>query len=134
MVHTSFLDRLPAARRHYPKLLPLMNLAFESFDLSEFDLVVSSSHSCAKNVLTGTETLHVCYCHTPMRHAWEPRHLAGELGAGTSIAARMLMLAGCDATTWPGRAGRTSSWPTRPTWRRGSASTTAATRSSYIRL
>ena len=51
-VRVSFLDRLPGAQRHYPKLLPLMNAAFESFDLSGYDLVVSSSHSCAKNVLT----------------------------------------------------------------------------------
>ncbi len=91
VVHASFLDRVPGARRHYPKLLPLMNLAFESFDLSGFDLVISSSHSCAKNVLTGSDTLHLCYCHTPMRHAWEPRHLAGELGAGQALAARMMM-------------------------------------------
>jgi glycosyltransferase involved in cell wall biosynthesis len=77
-VHTSFLNRLPGARRHYPKLLPLMNAAFESFDLSGFELVVSSSHSCAKNVLTTEDTLHVCYCHTPMRHAWDPRFLDGE--------------------------------------------------------
>ena len=70
--------RLPGAARHYPKLLPLMNTAFESFDLSAFDLVVSSSHSCAKNVLTPPTTRHVCYCHTPMRHAWEPRFLAQE--------------------------------------------------------
>jgi glycosyltransferase involved in cell wall biosynthesis len=90
-VHVSFLDRVPGAHRHYPKLLPLMNMAFESFDLSGFDLVVSSSHSCAKNVLTGPETLHVCYCHTPMRHAWEPRHLAGELGPGSMLAARMML-------------------------------------------
>ncbi|MEA2379387.1 MAG: hypothetical protein QOK00_2544 [Thermoleophilaceae bacterium] len=91
VIHTSFLDRLPGAHQHYPKLLPLMNQAFESFDLSGFDLVVSSSHSCAKNVLTGTDTLHVCYCHTPMRHAWEPRHLAGELGSGSALAARMML-------------------------------------------
>jgi len=90
-VHTSFLDRVPGAQTHYPKLLPLMNTAFESFDLSGFDLVVSSSHSCAKNVLTGADTLHVCYCHTPMRHAWEPRHLAGELGAGPAFAARLML-------------------------------------------
>lgn len=77
-VHASFLNRVPGARRHYPKLLPLMNAAFESFDLSGHDVVVSSSHSCAKNVVTGPETLHVSYCHTPMRHAWEPRFLAGE--------------------------------------------------------
>jgi glycosyltransferase involved in cell wall biosynthesis len=91
VIHTSFLDRLPGAHRHYPKLLPLMNMAFESFDLTGYDLVVSSSHSCAKNVLTGSDTLHLCYCHTPMRHAWEPRHLSGELGTGSALAARMVL-------------------------------------------
>jgi glycosyltransferase involved in cell wall biosynthesis len=91
-VRASFLDRIPGARRHYPKLLPLMNLAFESFDLGGLDLVVTSSHSCAKNVLTGPETLHVCYCHTPMRHAWDPGMLAGEpLGRAGRAAARALM-------------------------------------------
>jgi glycosyltransferase involved in cell wall biosynthesis len=91
-VHASFLDRIPGARSNYPKLLPLMNAAFESFDLSEYDLVVSSSHSCAKNVLTTPETLHVCYCHTPMRYAWEPRFLKGEqLGPVAGLAARLLM-------------------------------------------
>jgi glycosyltransferase involved in cell wall biosynthesis len=91
-VHTSFLDRLPSARRHYPKLLPLMNLAFESFDFDGFDLVVSSSHSCAKNVITGPHTLHICYCHTPMRHAWDPGMLVGEqLGPGGRLAARALL-------------------------------------------
>jgi glycosyltransferase involved in cell wall biosynthesis len=91
-VHTSFLDRLPGARRHYPRLLPLMNAAFESFDLDRFDLVVSSSHSCAKNVLTGPETLHVCYCHTPMRHAWEPRLLRAEqLDPVSRLAASSMM-------------------------------------------
>ncbi|MGO9489637.1 MAG: glycosyltransferase [Solirubrobacteraceae bacterium] len=77
-VHTSYLNRLPAATRHYPKLVPLMNGAFRSFDLSGFDLVLSSSHACAKNVRTGPGTLHVCYCHTPMRYAWEEGFLAGE--------------------------------------------------------
>lgn len=79
-VHTSFLNRIPRAQRIYPKLLPLMNRAFESFDLSGFDLVLSSNHSCAKNVIAPPGALHVCYCHTPMRHAWEPRFLAGETG------------------------------------------------------
>jgi len=91
-VNVSFLDRLPGARRHYPKLLPLMNAAFESFDLSRFELVVSSSHSCAKNVLTTPDTLHVCYCHTPMRHAWEPRFLDREpLSPPAAAAARLLL-------------------------------------------
>ncbi len=77
-VHASWLNRLPGARRQYPKLLPLMNGAFRSFDLSGFDLVLSSSHACAKNVRTPEGTLHVCYCHTPMRYAWDEGFLAGE--------------------------------------------------------
>jgi glycosyltransferase involved in cell wall biosynthesis len=77
-VHASFLNQIPGAARHYPKLLPLMSRAFESFDLSRFDLVLSSSHANAKNVHTPPHTLHVCYCHTPMRYAWEPDFLAGE--------------------------------------------------------
>jgi glycosyltransferase involved in cell wall biosynthesis len=91
-VQASLLDKIPGARTQYPKLLPLMTRAFESFDLADYDLVVSSSHSCAKNVLTPPDTLHVCYCHTPMRHAWEPRYLQGEpMGAVARVAARALM-------------------------------------------
>jgi glycosyltransferase involved in cell wall biosynthesis len=77
-VHSSFLNRIPGAVRHYPKLLPLMNMAFRSFDLDGFDLVLSSSHACAKNVRAPRSALHVCYCHTPMRYAWEQGFLAGE--------------------------------------------------------
>ena len=77
-VHASYLSRIPGAKRWYPRLLPLMNRAFESFDLSGFDLVLSSSHANAKNVHTPPGTLHVCYCHTPMRYAWEPGFLEGE--------------------------------------------------------
>lgn len=85
-VHASFLNRIPTATRNYPKLLPLMNRAFESFDLSGFDLVLSSSHANAKNVHTPPGTLHVCYCHTPMRYAWEPEFLAGEeIGRATRL-------------------------------------------------
>ena len=85
-VHASFLNRIPGAVANYPKLLPLMNRAFESFDLSGFDLVLSSSHANAKNVHTPPGTLHVCYCHTPMRYAWEPEFLAGEeIGRATRL-------------------------------------------------
>ena len=91
-VHTSFLDRIPGARRHYPRLLPLMNAAFESFDLSGFDLVLSSNHACAKNVVTPPGTPHLCYCHTPMRYAWDPSFLKGEqLGPVGRLAARALV-------------------------------------------
>jgi len=78
VVHSSLLNRIPGAVRHYPKLLPLMNRAFRSFDLEGFDLVLSSSHACAKNVRVPPGALHVCYCHTPMRYAWEEGFLDGE--------------------------------------------------------
>src|SRR6201995_3923896 len=87
-VHASFLNRLPGSSKHYPKLLPLMNRAFRSFDLSGFDLVLSSSHACAKNVRKPPGALHVCYCHTPMRYAWEEGFLAGE---AVGRATRMLL-------------------------------------------
>jgi glycosyltransferase involved in cell wall biosynthesis len=90
-VHASFLNRIPGARRHYPKLLPLMNRAFRSFDLSGFDLVLSSNHACAKNVRTPPGALHVCYCHTPMRYAWEEGFLEGELGRVTRLLIRPLL-------------------------------------------
>jgi len=82
-VHASFLDRIPGAHRHYPKLLPLMDRAFRSFDVSGYDLVVSSNHACAKNVRThdprrGDPVRQVCYCHTPMRYVWDPSFLEGE--------------------------------------------------------
>jgi glycosyltransferase involved in cell wall biosynthesis len=77
-VHTSFLNRLPGARRRYTHLIPLMDPAFRSFDLRGFDLVVSSNHACAKNVRVPAGVPHVCYCHTPMRYAWDPAFLEGE--------------------------------------------------------
>ncbi len=77
-VHASWLNRVPRAKSLYPKLLPLMSAAFESFDLSGFDLVISSSHACAKNVKAPSGVPHVCYCHTPMRYAWDPAFLEGE--------------------------------------------------------
>lgn len=91
-VHASFLNRIPFSERIYPRLLPLMNGAFESFDLSEYELVISSSHACAKNVLTPPGTLHLCYCHTPMRYAWEPGFLEGEdIGLMGRLASRALL-------------------------------------------
>jgi glycosyltransferase involved in cell wall biosynthesis len=77
-IHSSFLQRVPGATTQYPKLLPLMTMGFRAFDLSGFDLVLSSSHACAKNVRVPDGVLHVCYCHTPMRYAWEEGFLEGE--------------------------------------------------------
>jgi glycosyltransferase involved in cell wall biosynthesis len=71
--HTSFLQRLPGARRGFRWLAPLFPRAIESLDVSGFDLVISSSHAAAKGVRTSPSQVHVCYCHTPMRYAWDLR-------------------------------------------------------------
>jgi glycosyltransferase involved in cell wall biosynthesis len=91
-VHATWLDRVPAAPSRYPKLLPLMTSALRRFDLSRFDLVLSSSHACAKNVRTPDSTLHVCYCHTPMRYAWDEGLLEGEeIGRATRLALPLVL-------------------------------------------
>ncbi len=69
-VRTSFLQRLPVRKSNYKFLLPFFPLAFESFDFSEYDVVLSSASAFAKGVVTAPETLHVCYCHTPARFVW----------------------------------------------------------------
>lgn len=76
-IHTSPLqDELPdrLLRRHYRYLLPLFPQAIESFDLSRYDLLLSTSHCVAKGVLPGPDTVHLCYCHSPMRYAWDMEH------------------------------------------------------------
>jgi len=73
-VHTSFLQHLPGARKRFRLYLPLMPLAVEQFDLSNFDIVISSSHAVAKGVVTGPDQLHVSYVHSPMRYAWDLQH------------------------------------------------------------
>ncbi len=71
---TSFIQSLPFARKHFRKYLSLMPLAIEQFDLSGYDLVLSSSHAVAKGVLTGPGQVHVSYIHSPMRYAWDLQH------------------------------------------------------------
>lgn len=73
-VHTSYIQRLPFARGHFRKYLPLWPHAIEQLDLTAYDLVVSSSHAVAKGVLTSADQLHVCLCHSPMRYAWDLYH------------------------------------------------------------
>lgn len=72
-ITTSLVQRLPAACTHYRSYLPLMPWAVERLDLSAYDLVISSSHAVAKGVVTGKTQRHVCYCHSPMRYAWDMR-------------------------------------------------------------
>jgi glycosyltransferase involved in cell wall biosynthesis len=68
---TSFVQRLPGAKSRYRSYLPLMPIAVEQFDLENYDLVISSSYAVAKGVITGPEQLHICYCHSPIRYAWD---------------------------------------------------------------
>lgn len=74
MVNTSFIQRMPFAAKRYRQYLPLMPLAVEQFDLSKYDLVISSSHAVAKGVITGPYQAHICYCHSPIRYAWDLQH------------------------------------------------------------
>ena len=73
-IRTSFLQRAPGIRNHYRRYLPFFPAAIEELDLSGFDLVVSSSHCVAKGVIAPPDACHVCYCHTPMRYAWDQEH------------------------------------------------------------
>jgi len=73
-IHTSFLQRAPGLRRHYRSYLPLFPMAIEDFDLTGASLVISSSHCVAKGVVPGPGAVHVCYCHSPMRYAWDQQH------------------------------------------------------------
>ena len=66
-----FLQHLPLARNGVQKYLPLLPLAIEQLDLREYDVILSSSHAVAKGILTSPHQLHICYCHTPMRYAWD---------------------------------------------------------------
>ena len=72
--HTSFIQKLPFAKDKYRNYLPLFPLAIEQFDLSGYDVVLSSSHAVAKGVLTHSNQLHIAYVHTPIRYAWDLYH------------------------------------------------------------
>jgi len=73
-VATSFIQKLPTAKSNHRKFLQLFPYAIEQFNLEEYDLIVSSSSSIAKGVLTTQNQLHICYCHSPMRYAWDLYH------------------------------------------------------------
>ncbi len=94
-VRTSFIQKLPLAVRKYKSYLFLMPLAVEGFDMSGYDIVISSSHAVAKGVITGPDQLHVCYCHTPIRYAWDLQHQylreAGLTGGPGRALARLLL-------------------------------------------
>ncbi len=70
-VHTSFIQNLPCAKNHFRHYLPFFPIAIESFDLSSYDLIISSSWAVAKGVKKTQNQIHICYCHTPIRYAWD---------------------------------------------------------------
>ncbi|WOD63559.1 glycosyltransferase family 4 protein [Niallia taxi] len=73
-VNTSFIQKLPFAKKRFRNYLALMPLAIEQFDLSSYDVIISSSHAVAKGVITGPDQLHFSYVHSPIRYAWDLQH------------------------------------------------------------
>jgi glycosyltransferase involved in cell wall biosynthesis len=73
-VETSFLQRMPFARKKFRGYLPLMPLAVEQFNLDAHDIIISSNHAVAKGIITRPDQLHICYAHTPIRYAWDLQH------------------------------------------------------------
>lgn len=70
-IHTSLIQYFPGIRHYYRRCLPLFPMLVEQFNLEQFDLVISSSHCVAKSIIPRPGAVHVCYCHTPMRYAWD---------------------------------------------------------------
>lgn len=73
-VKTSFIQKLPWGKTKYRNYFPLMPYAIEQFDLREYDIVISSNHAVAKGVMIDSEQLHITYCHSPVRYAWDLYH------------------------------------------------------------
>ncbi len=85
-IHTSFLQKIPLAKSYHRFFPILMPAAIEQFDLKRFQVVISSAYSYAKGVITDPDTLHVSYCHTPLRYVWDDCHrYTQEFGMSTFI-------------------------------------------------
>lgn len=96
-IRTSFLQTAPGIRRHYRRYLPFFPAAIEELDLSGFDVVVSSSHCVAKGVIAPPDAFHLCYCHTPMRYAWDQEHAYFPNRKGLGARLRSIALTGLRA-------------------------------------
>src|SRR4030042_5827068 len=73
-IQTSFMQKFPFMQNHYRYYLPLFPTAVESFNLNGFDLIISLSHCAAHGVISSPSSIHICYCFTPMRYAWDRFH------------------------------------------------------------
>jgi glycosyltransferase involved in cell wall biosynthesis len=92
-IHSSFIQKLPGALKKYRSYLPLFPLAIEQLDLSSYELILSCSHCVAKGVLTHADQIHLCYCCTPMRYAWDLYHqYACDAGIQKGIKGRLAQL------------------------------------------
>lgn len=96
-IHTSFLQKAPRLRQRYRSYLPLFPVAIEEFDVTEFDVIVSSSHCVAKGVIPSPDAFHLCYCHTPMRYAWDQEHSYFPNRKGVGARMRSVALSGLRA-------------------------------------
>jgi len=74
-VTTSFIQKLPFSKKKFRSYLAVMPIAVEQFDLSSYDIIISSSHAIAKGVITGPDQLHICMCYSPMRWAWDMQNI-----------------------------------------------------------
>jgi glycosyltransferase involved in cell wall biosynthesis len=107
-IRTSFIQRMPGARSNFRRYLPLFPTAIRSLDLDAFEVILSNSHAVAKLAPTHPGQLHICYCHTPMRYAWDQRDrylaesglahgVAGFIARATLERMRRIDLAGNDS-------------------------------------
>jgi glycosyltransferase involved in cell wall biosynthesis len=97
-IHTSFLQRAPGIRSNYRRYLPFFPMAIEELDLTSYDLIISSSHCVAKGVIPSPDAFHLCYCHTPMRYAWDQEHAYFPHRSG--VGGRLRSLALSALRTW----------------------------------
>ncbi|NET48544.1 MAG: glycosyltransferase family 4 protein [Merismopedia sp. SIO2A8] len=96
---TSFIQHLPLSQSHFRQYLPLMPMAIEQFDLSPYDLILSSHHAVAKGAVTRADQLHISYVHTPIRYGWDLQHQylrsidhsASKLRGGRSLLTRLIL-------------------------------------------
>ena len=87
-IHNSFISKLPLAKKYYQLYLPFMPLALEQLNLSKYDLIISSESGPAKGVLVRPDAMHICYCHSPMRYAWD---MYLDYQGGSGFAKKVLM-------------------------------------------
>jgi glycosyltransferase involved in cell wall biosynthesis len=87
-IYPTFINALPAAKRMYKKYLPLMPMALEQLDLSQYDLIISSESGPAKGIIPNAPAVHICYCHSPMRYVWNMYH---EYYRNSGFLTRMVM-------------------------------------------